>query len=191
MARSTGMIVGPVFGRSTLLDVESGRPELKPALSNWEESVSVAFDSLRDAALGTVFAFREHWHLTAAPALYSRAAALPSSALLHSSRFVFDGPSAAAVLGGVALTTTGCGSAAGCLAASFTEHAGALVLVGLGPGAQVQEFMADSDGRLFGLAAGPRVFPYRLASTGVRILPTLPEPHRRRFRDRPLRRFEC
>jgi hypothetical protein len=112
--------------------------------------------------------FREIWapQADAGPPLRSAINALPTSALLHAGRFVFDAPSAIGRLAADQwLAVSGCDTPAGCLLALYGVDSGGLALrsVTLLPRRPLA-LRAGSDGALFGLMANGSV--HRIATNG-------------------------
>jgi len=163
MARKGAQIIGTLFDGVFLLRIGAqGKPELVPASPGMNQSVSVGFGATGHERLGRVFTFREEWSATGSrgAALYSRVPSIPSSSLIHAGRFVFDAPSAVALVSGPRwMIATGCGSAVGCLVASFVDDDGTLFMTAISSmQAKIVAFGASGDGHVFALAGGPRTF---------------------------------
>jgi hypothetical protein len=163
MARKGAQIIGTLFDGVSLLRINAhGKPELVPASPGLNQSVSVAFSTVEHERLGRVYSFREEWSATGSrgPALYSKVPFIPSNALIHAGRFVFDAPSAAALLPGRRwMIGTGCGSPVGCLAASFVDDDGTLFMTAIfALRTKIVAFGAADNGQVFALADGPRTF---------------------------------
>jgi hypothetical protein len=156
-------IIGTLFDSAWLLRLDSlGRPELTPGDPAMDQSASVIFDSVQRPQLGRIFAFREEWNqaTNGFPALASRVPSVPTASLLDRGRFIFDGPSAAAMLAdGRWFAVTGCGSPLGCLGATFVPDKGALMLGAITDlPAKIVRFSAARNGQIFGATEEGHIF---------------------------------